>query len=129
MSWLTGRFHRDDRGNIAASVAVVPAVIMLFFVVVQIGMWFHARTVVTSAAQHALEAARVEGGSDGAGQEAATEFVAQVGGLDRDSVVVDIDHDAGQVTVSVQADSLAFMPALDLPVTASISGPEERLVP
>ena len=69
------RRRRDDRGAITASVAVLPAVLMLFFSVVQISLWFYGRSVATTAARHGLDATRVENGSSGEGEATISQYL------------------------------------------------------
>jgi Flp pilus assembly protein TadG len=61
------RLRRDDRGEIAANTAIFVMVILLLFVALQFGLWFYGREVAAAAAQHAVDAARVETGSSGLG--------------------------------------------------------------
>ena len=117
---------RDERGAVTAHVAVVPAVVALFFLVVQVGLWFHGRTVATAAAQHGLETARVAHGSAGAGEATVHEFVGQVGGVELRSVSV--QRSVTEVTVTVNGDAVTVLPFFDVPITVTVEGPVERIV-
>ena len=119
--------RRDDRGAITASVAVLPAVLMLFFSVVQISLWFYGREVVASAAQHGLDTARVTEGSSEAGERTVHEFLDQIGGVHVRSVSV--DRGAEEVTVTITADPIRVVPFLDAPIRVTVGGPVERVAP
>lgn len=116
----------DDRG-VAAHVAVVPTVVMLFFFTVQLCLWFYGREVATAAAQHGLDTARVSEGSAAAGEATAREFIGQVGGLRLRSVAV--DRTDAEVSVTVRADAIPVLPFIDAPITATVEGPTERIAP
>lgn len=121
---------RGDGGAVAAHVAVMPAVMALFFFVVQVSLWFYGRTVATSAAQHGLDAARVLADSPSAGESAgestATQFLDQVGGLEAVSVIVHRKDDSVEVTID--AEPITVLPFFDAPITVSLEAPVERIV-
>jgi hypothetical protein len=121
---------RSDRGAITASVAVMPMVFTLFFVVIQVSLWYHGRSVALAAAHHALEAARSYQVADrqGAGEAAGNEFLDQVGGFDADP---DVDVQVGpeEITVTVNGSPLTVVPGLQKDVEVVLSGPVERIVP
>jgi TadE-like protein len=118
--------RRDDRGALSASVAVLPAVLMLFFAVVQISLWFYGRSVVTTAARHGLDAARVETGSAADGRATARQFIDQVGGVD--GVRVQAARSATDAEVTVVAQPITLLPFLDTDITVTIDAPVERFV-
>lgn len=108
----------------------MPMVFTLFFVVIQVMLWFHGRSVATAAAHHALEAARSYEVDDRqtAGETAGYEFLDQVGGFDeRPDVVVDETPD--QITVTVTGDPLTVVPGLTKSIEVVLTGPVERVVP
>lgn len=119
---------RDDRGGIAVSVAVMPMVFTLFFLVIQVSLWFHGRSVATAAAHHALEAARGYQSNAEAGRIAGNEFLAQVGGLD-DARVDSVERGPEEVVVVVEADPLTIIPGLQPHITVELTGPVERIIP
>jgi TadE-like protein len=120
------RRPRDDRGAVTASVAVLPAVLMLFFSVVQISLWFYGRSVATTAARHGLDAARVENGTAGEGEATIGQYLDQVGGFQAGSVSVDRGEAEASVTLSGEA--VSVVPFLNVPITVTIDGPVERIV-
>jgi hypothetical protein len=120
------RRRRDDRGAVTAQVAVLPAVLMLFFAVVQISLWFYARSVASTAARHGLDAARVEEGSAGDGRATISQFLGQVGGFTPSDVSV--DRSVTDVNVTVAGNAVSVLPFFDVPITVTIEGPVERVV-
>ena len=125
---MTSAPARDDRGGVTASVAVLPMVFTLFFVVIQISLWYHGRSVATAAAHQALEAARAYGSNGaGAGEDAGTEFLTQVGGLD--NVKVTVTPQGDEILVTVEADPLTVVPGMNQHITVEMTGPVERIIP
>jgi hypothetical protein len=120
------RSRRDDRGAVTASVAVLPAVLVLFFSVVQISLWFYGRSVATTAARHGLDAARVEDGSSGDGQATINQFLDQVGGFQ--ATGIDVSRGEADATVTVSGNGVSVLPFFDVPITVTLEGPVERFV-
>jgi TadE-like protein len=120
------RRRRDDRGAITASVAVLPAVLMLFFSVVQISLWFYGRSVATTAARHGLDATRVENGSSGDGEATISQFLDQVGGFQADDV--DVERGEAEASVTISGHGVSVVPIFDAPITVTVEGPVERFV-
>lgn len=118
--------RHDDRGEVAANTVITAAVLGLFFLVVQAGLWFNARQVAAGAAQHALNAARVEAGTAGQGEAAASQWLAQVGSLQDADVSVSRGSDT--VTVTVTGNAWSPQPFFDPPISVTISAPVERVV-
>jgi hypothetical protein len=106
-------------------VAIVPAVAALFFFVVQTSLWFYARSVATAAAQHGLDAARVEEGSEADGQQTIDQFIGQIGGLDVQRVSV--DRGAEEATVTIQGEPVTVLPYFDAPIEVTLEAPVERV--
>jgi len=120
------RRRRDERGALTATVAVLVAVLALFFAVVQISLWFYGRSVATTAARHGLDAARIESGTAGDGITMANQFLDQAGGVRGASVSA--ERTATDVEVTVIADAITVLPFFDVPITVTIDGPVERFV-
>jgi TadE-like protein len=121
-----GLRRRDDRGAVTASVAVLPAVLGLFFAVVQISLWFYGRSVATTAARHGLDAARVENGTTGDGEATIEQFLDQVGGFQVEGL--DVERNDAEATVTISGNAVSVMPFFDAPITVTIDGPVERTV-
>jgi Flp pilus assembly protein TadG len=121
-----GCLRRDDRGEIAANTAIFVLVILLLFVVLQFGLWFYGREVAAAAAQHAVDAARVETGSSAMGAATANQYLAQVGGLEDPSVTV--TRTDTSVTAVVSGQSVSIVGFIDPPITVRVTAPVERVV-
>jgi hypothetical protein len=118
---------RGDRGGVTANVAILPTVFTLFFLIIQISLWFHGRSVATAAAHHALEAARVRNGTAGEGQAAGRDFVDQVGGLK--GITITVNRGAQTVTVEVDADALTVVPGFQKHINVDLEAPIEQVTP
>lgn len=120
----TRRPVRDERGvNQSVPLALVtPLVLFTVLGIIQAGLWMHATTVATRAAQAGADAARSVHGGDVQAQGVATR-IARSNGLA--SVEASTHRDARQVTVVVSADA----PLVLVPVTveARASAPRERV--
>ncbi len=112
--------------------AVVPAVVALFFLVIQVSLWFYGRQVATAAAEHGLDAARVyrsagAGADTGAGAATIDAFFAQIGGVESHST--DISQGGGVVTVHITAQPVTVLPffsqSIDVTLEAPIEEPRE----
>ena len=120
------RLRRDDCGEIAANTAIFVLVILLLFVALQFGLWFYGREVAAAAAQHAVDAARVESGSSALGEATANQYLTQVGGLRESSVTV--TRTSTSVTAVVSGQSVSIVGFIDPPITVTITAPVERVV-
>jgi Flp pilus assembly protein TadG len=116
----------DDRGEIAANTAIFVLVILLLFVVLQFGLWFYGREVAAAAAQHAVDAARVENGSAAAGEATADQYLGQVGGLP--SATVTVTRTSETVTARIDAQAVSIVGFIDPPITVTVTAPVERVV-
>lgn len=122
----TSRGGRDDRGEVAANTAVFLVVVLLLFVTLQFGLWFYAREVAAAAAQHAVDAARVETGSAALGEATAGDYLSQVGGLD--AATVSVTRGSETVTAVVSGRAVSIVGFLDPPVEVTVTAPVERVV-
>jgi Flp pilus assembly protein TadG len=101
--------------------------VLLLMVVVQFGVYFHTRAVVTTAAHQGADNARVLNGTAEAGDAAATQFLDQSAGALRDRSV-SVDRTATEVTVTISGEVLSLIPFASFPVEVTISSPVERVV-
>lgn len=113
-------------------VLLMPLVFTMAFLPIQAGVWFHARHVVTAAAQEGARAARVATQDPGAATEAgrarALGFVATVGGATVLEPSVELGRSETTVEVVVTGKSMAVLPGLTLPVEGRAVSPVERFV-
>jgi TadE-like protein len=100
---------------------------LLLMAVVQLGLWWHTRAVVTTAANKGLDAARAADGTSNDGHEATDAFLVHAPALDNRSVDVSRGAESTSVVVSGHVRSLIFGIPLGLTVTAE--APTERVLP
>ena len=117
---------REDGSSTTELVLLMPVVLLLVMLVVQFGLWMHARQVVLSAAQEALSVAQQLDATSDAGRSRAEEFLAQAGGV-RQAVVV-VERETTTATASVIGTTPAVVPGFSLGVSAVVHGPVERFV-
>lgn len=124
----SGGRGRREQGSIAVEAAVVlPALLLFTMLIVQVGMFLHARAVAASAARQGLDAARVVEGSEAAGTAASLAFLEQAhSGIEAPSVVV--ERGPEEVTVTISGEVMSLVPAWSPVVTVTISAPTERTV-
>lgn len=123
------RRRRSDGSVSAELVIITPVLMLLVMLVVQFALWQHAQHVAMAAAERGAETARVEGGSDVQGQNAAQSTLTALAGglLTNPRVSVSRSGDVVHVDVTGAADSV--VPFLSLPVHAVAAGPVERFQP
>ena len=127
---LRARLRVDgDRGSSTVEF-VIGAALMVFMLmsIIQIALYFHLRSVATTAARQGLDQTRVINGSSAAGVTAANEFLDQSGrSLEQRNVTATRGAQASSVTV--RGHVIAVIPLLDLTVTVTVDAPTERVVP
>ena len=118
----------DDRGDIVPLAIVIGLATVMMFFVIQVALLFHARSVVTAAAQDGVRAAQVENATAADAQAAASQILAGSSAL-LNNETVDVTTSGEFVTVTVTADASSVALGLTGPVTASASGVIERFRP
>jgi Flp pilus assembly protein TadG len=121
-----------DRGAGAAeTVAATPLLMLLILLVVQFGIWADATHAAQATAEQALAAARVQGGSTGAGQQQARQLLAHLAGavLVRPHITVTRTATTATVHITATAERVLPLPGIALPVTVTVTGPTERFIP
>lgn len=122
------RRFRDESGMTTTQVAILfPAVLLWLMLIVQYGLWWHAKQVANAAAAEAVDAAQVENGTAGEGTAAASNYLAQSGNLT--NVTVTVDRQPTLVTAEVQGDAPQLVPGVSWSVTARSEAPVERFIP
>lgn len=104
----------------------MPALIFWMMLIVQYGLWFHARQVAGAAAAEATDAAQVPDGTAEDGERAASAFLTQSGNLDE--IRIEIDRTAEVVTVEIKGRAPQLVPGFSWTVTARAESPVERFV-
>jgi Flp pilus assembly protein TadG len=122
------RAWRGDRGLVTVELTVVaPLLLWWLMLIVQYGLWWHAKQVADAAAAEAADVAQTLDGTAADGQEAALGFLAESGNLTGISVSVDRGTDI--VAVEVQGNAPQLIPGWDWGVTARSQAPIERPIP
>jgi Flp pilus assembly protein TadG len=122
---LAGRCMGDG-GAAATEVAIaMPLLLVLVLISVHLALWFHARQIVTAAAQEAARAARAYDAADSDGYARAAQILTDLGTRSVTSPTVVINRRAGTVSATVAGQSPAVIPGLVLDVSATSSSPIE----
>lgn len=122
----------DDRGAGSAEMVVAtPLLMLLILAVIQFGIWAHATHVAQAAAEEALAATRVQGGTAAAGNQRASQVLTQIGSAILINPRVSVTRTAATATVhlAATAERVLPLPGLALPVAVTVTGPVERFVP
>jgi Flp pilus assembly protein TadG len=123
-----GRRVRDERGMTTIQVAILfPVVLFWIMLIVQYGLWWHAKQVANAAAAEAVDAAQVSTGSARDGEDAAASYLAQSGNLD--NITVTVSREPTVVTVEVRGEAPQLVPGFAWSVTARSTAPVERFIP
>jgi len=124
---MAGRL-RDERGMTTIQVAILfPVVLFWIMLIVQYGLWWHAKQVANAAAAEAVDAAQVSAGTARDGEDAAASYLAQSGNLD--DITITVSREPTSVTVEVHGDAPRLVPGIEWSVTARSSAPVERFIP
>ena len=119
---------RGEAGLTATQLAMaMPALLFWIMLIVQYGLWFHAKQVSAAAAAEALDAAQVPAATPADGERAARSFLAHTGNLD--DVSVEVDRGVDVVTVRVSGRAPQLVPGVAWGVTSVAEAPLERFVP
>lgn len=137
LSWALGAVRtrlrarlggRDGGSSSLELVVLFPAVLLLFFGVVQGALYYHARNVALAAAREGLRAERAVGGSPSAGAGQAQQFLDDAGGgkvLTGTSITPALT--VTQASVTVTGRSYSIVPGLPgFSVSQTATGTVER---
>lgn len=102
--------------------------VLLLLMVVQVAVWYHARSVAQTAARHGVDHVRVIDGTTDDGVAVANEFLDQSGGGLRDRRV-DATRTVERSTVSVSGAVVSVIPGVNLTVSVTVNAPTERIEP
>lgn len=104
-----------------------PAVLFWLMLIVQYGLWWHAKQVANAAAAEAVDAAQVESATAADGEAAADRYLAQSGNLT--NVTVTVDRQPAVVTAEIRGDAPQLVVGFSWSVTARSEAPVERFIP
>ena len=120
--------RRVERGSVTVEIAVLaPALLLVVFTIVQVGLWSYARSLALGAAQEGVAAGRAHQATPEAGRVRAEQFLARAAGDSLLDPRVTVRATAGAVRVEVAGRSLSVLPGVPgMPVRQSAQGPLER---
>ena len=107
---------------------LTPLTIFLVMFVVQMGLFFHARTVLNAAAQDAVRAAQVENATEADGRAAAEQILSGSTGL-MTVTELSVDTDATTVDVVISAEVVSLVPFWSGSTSGRATGPREFFRP
>lgn len=118
-----------ERGNTTEAVILIPVVLGVIFVIIQAGIWAHARGVAAHAAREgALSAAAYQAPDTAIATTRQT--LAQSGDHLVTSYHVDASSSAQTITVTVHARALSLVPGVQMPqIHQTVSIPREAYTP
>lgn len=124
---MTRHHLGSERGQVAVEAAVLfPALLVLLFVVVQLGLWSVARSVATAAADEGVRAGRAEGTGPATGSHASRSFLGQKAGrFLTHTTVTAAGSTRDEIRIQVHGDALSVIPG-HYPVSGQARGPVER---
>jgi Flp pilus assembly protein TadG len=119
---------RADRGSVTVEIAVLaPALLLVVFSVVQVGLWSYARSLALGAAQEGVAAGRAHAASPESGRARAEQFLATSAGDSLTVGTVTAHQAAGVLRIEVTGRALSVLPGVPgLPVRQHAEGPLER---
>ena len=121
------RWVRDDRGFTSLEFAVTfPVLLLALMLVVQLALMFHARNLVTAAAQDGVLAAKAETGSEATARAAAEAILDEAGASMLTDHAVTVRRDDDRARVRVTGSVIALVPGLALDVHGEAEAPIER---
>ena len=121
------RLH-DDRAMTTIQVAILfPVILFWIMLIVQYGLWWHAKQVANAAAAEAVDAAQISSGTARQGEDAATSYLTQSGNLA--NVTITVTREPTTATAEIHGDAPRLVPGFAWSVTARSSAPVERFIP
>ena len=119
---------RGEHATTTIQVAILfPAVLFWIMLIVQYGLWWHAKQVANAAAAEAVDAARVPTGVARDGEAAADSYLAQAGNLT--DIRVTVTRTPTAATAEVRGNAPRLVPGIQWSVTARSTAPVERFIP
>lgn len=128
-----GRHHRprrrrlaQDRGSVTVEMAGYTFLaLFVLTLLVQVAVWAMADLSARSAANHALQTARVMDSTARAGQVDGHDLLAEINPKGISGVTVTVNRDADITTVTITGTALAVIPGVSLPVNVQVQAPTE----
>ena len=122
--------RRGDRGSATVEFALgVPILVLLLTFAVQVGLWALGDLAARQAANHALQASRVVGGTEAAGYQDAVALLEQLGGRFVVDPTIIVTRTATTTTVTIRGHARAIVPGVQPAITVTVQAPTERAGP
>lgn len=119
----------NERGSAAVeAIMIIPAVLMIFFAIIQGAVVLQANNVAQAAASTAYNSARLYDASTEDGVNAGNAALTQAGTI-LTGTNVTVQRGAETVTVTVTGTAATLIPGLPATVSRTVTGPTERWVP
>lgn len=133
---MTARRLRGDDGAATTELVIVaPVLLFMILLIVQLGLYFHAVTVASAAAQEGAHDASLQGASVTDGEATARDLLQDLapdllGGVRVDGRLVD-GADSVRMTVSGRVSQVVVIPGVDLSISVNETAetPVERFRP
>lgn len=132
---MTARLRGDDGAATTELVIVAPVLLFMILLIVQLGLYFHAVTVASAAAQEGAHDASLQGASVTDGEATARDLLQDLapdllGGVRVDGRLVD-GADSVRMTVSGRVSQVVVIPGVDLSISVNETAetPVERFRP
>jgi Flp pilus assembly protein TadG len=126
---LLHRPREQEWGSATLEIAVLgPALLLLIFTLVQVGLWYHARSLALAAAQEGVAAGRAYGAGSSVGVDRARTFLDRAAGDSvRQTSVSPAGSSTTRIRIQVQGQSLSVLPGLPgVAVRQAAEAPVER---
>lgn len=124
------RSRARDRGEVTATVVMLPVVLLALLFVVQFGLTYYARQVLAGAAQDGAAAAARLDASPSEGQALTSNLIDEAGSSLLENYDVSAAADAEQVTITARGDVISLLPFFGtVTVEASASARNEDFDP
>jgi Flp pilus assembly protein TadG len=124
------RWRADDRGEVTATVVMVPVVLLAVLLVVQFALAFHARQVLAGAVQDGAAAATRLDASPSNGESLARQLIDASAGYLLDGTTVTADDNGTTVTVEASGRVVSLLPFVKpITVRASATAKHETFDP
>lgn len=110
-------------------VILAPVLMLVCMLIVQTGLYWHAKSVAEASAQEGAAAGRRFDGTEGAARAEALKYLEALGPKMLTGRSVEVNRGPQQVEVTVRGDVISLVPGMSWSVEESASGPVERYVP
>lgn len=108
---------------------MVPAVFVLIFLIIQVGIWAHARSIAIHSAREGATAAASYQSDHSATDATSAALATNADGVLRNYSITS-SHTTETVTVTVRGNALSLIPLYELPaIEQTITIPAEHYVP